>query len=41
MRTKPSRGRTRWPAAYAKLASEVPIAEDDDREHLAQDLATL
>jgi hypothetical protein len=28
-------------AAYAKLASEVPIAEDDDREHLAQDLATL
>ena len=28
-------------AAYAKLAADVPIAEDDDREHLAQDLATL
>jgi hypothetical protein len=28
-------------AAYAKLAREVPIAEDDDREHLAEDLATL
>ena len=28
-------------AAYGKLASEVPIAEEDDREHLAEDLATL
>ena len=28
-------------AAYKKLASEVPVAEDDDREHLEQDLATL
>jgi hypothetical protein len=28
-------------AAYTKLASEVPIAEDDDREQLAKDLATL
>jgi hypothetical protein len=28
-------------AAYGKLASEVPIVEEDDREHLAEDLATL
>ena len=28
-------------AAYAKLAAEVPVADDEDREHLAQDLATL
>ena len=28
-------------AAYTKLAAEVPIAEADDREHLAEDLATL
>jgi hypothetical protein len=28
-------------AAYGKLASEVPIAEEDDRHHLAEDLATL
>lgn len=28
-------------AAYKKLASEVPIAADDDREHLHEDLATL
>jgi hypothetical protein len=28
-------------AAYAKLASEVPVAEDGDREQLARDLATL
>jgi hypothetical protein len=28
-------------AAYAKLAAEVPVAEDDDREHLEADLATL
>ena len=28
-------------AAYAKLAAAVPVAEDDDREHLVQDLATL
>jgi hypothetical protein len=27
--------------AYKKLAAEVPIAEADDREHLAEDLATL
>ena len=27
--------------AYKKLAAEVPIADDDDREHLAKDLATL
>jgi hypothetical protein len=34
-------GAGREAAAYAKLASEVPVAEDDDREQLAQDLATL
>jgi hypothetical protein len=34
-------GVAREAAAYAKLASEVPIAEDDDREQLAKDLATL
>jgi hypothetical protein len=28
-------------AAYAKLAAEVPVAEEDDREQLAKDLATL
>ena len=28
-------------AAYAKLASKVPVAEADDREHLQKDLATL
>ena len=28
-------------AAHAKLAAEVPVADDEDREHLAQDLATL
>ena len=28
-------------AAYAKLAAEVPIAEDADREQLVKDLATL
>jgi hypothetical protein len=28
-------------AAYKKLASEVEIADDEDREHLAEDLATL
>ena len=28
-------------AAYKKLAAEVPIAEADDREHFAEDLATL
>jgi hypothetical protein len=27
--------------AYKKLASEVRVADDDDREHLAEDLATL
>jgi DNA-binding transcriptional MerR regulator len=27
--------------AYKKLAGEVPIADEDDREHLAEDLATL
>ena len=27
--------------AYKKLASEVPIAADDDREHLEADLTTL
>jgi hypothetical protein len=27
--------------AYKKLAGEVPIAEDDDREHFLNDLATL
>jgi hypothetical protein len=27
--------------AYKKLASEVPIAANDDREHFAEDLATL
>ena len=28
-------------AAYAKLAAEVPVADDEDREQLAKDLATL
>ena len=28
-------------AAYAKLAGEVPVADDEDREQLAKDLATL
>jgi hypothetical protein len=28
-------------AAYKRLAAEVPIAGDEDREHLAGDLATL
>ena len=28
-------------AAYKKLADEVPIAEADDREHFAKDIATL
>ncbi len=28
-------------AAHAKLAAEVPVTDDDDREHLEQDLATL
>ncbi len=28
-------------AAYRKLASEVPVADEEDREHLAEDLATL
>jgi hypothetical protein len=28
-------------AAYGKLAFEVPIVEEDDREHLAEDLAAL
>jgi hypothetical protein len=28
-------------AAYKRLAGEVPIANDEDREHLADDLATL
>jgi hypothetical protein len=28
-------------ASYVKLASAVEIAEDDDREHLAGDLATI
>jgi len=27
--------------AYRKLAAETPVAEADDREHLARDLATL
>jgi hypothetical protein len=27
--------------AYKKLAAEVPIAEEEDREHLDEDLATL
>jgi len=27
--------------AYKKLAAEVPIADEEDREHLADDLATL
>jgi hypothetical protein len=27
--------------AYKKLAGEIPIADDDDREHLLDDLATL
>jgi hypothetical protein len=34
-------GVAREAAAYTKLASEVPIAQDDDRERLAKDLATL
>jgi hypothetical protein len=28
-------------AAYKRLAGKVPIADDEDREHLAGDLATL
>jgi hypothetical protein len=46
-RTRRSRARTgpRAPRpeaeAYKKLASEVPVAEDDDREHLDEDLATI
>jgi hypothetical protein len=28
-------------AAYAKLAGEVPVADEEDREQLAKDLATL
>ena len=27
--------------AYKKLASEVPVADNDDREHLSEDLGTL
>ena len=27
--------------AYKKLATEVPIADEEDREQLAKDLATL
>jgi hypothetical protein len=27
--------------AYKKLAAEVPIADEENREHLAEDLATL
>jgi hypothetical protein len=28
-------------AAYAKLSARVPVADEDDREQLAKDLATL
>jgi hypothetical protein len=34
-------GKDRQAAAYKKLAADVPIAEADDREHFAEDLATL
>ena len=34
-------GRLAEVAEYKKLAAQAPIAEDDDREQLEQDLATL
>jgi hypothetical protein len=34
-------GRLREADEYKKLAAQAPIAEDDDREQLEQDLATL
>jgi hypothetical protein len=34
-------GRLPEAGEYKKLAAQTPIADDDDREHLEQDLATL
>jgi hypothetical protein len=34
-------GRADEAESFRRLAAEVPIADDEDREHLAEDLATL